>query len=76
MVHDATADRPPGLSRVLVVRGNVSFRRPIRGEEARKEADEAALTETNEGEAGDALTPNSGAQRRAAEKTGDAGIPE
>ncbi|MEW2584939.1 hypothetical protein [Streptomyces virginiae] len=45
-------------------------------EEARKEADEAALTETNEGEAGDALTPNSGAQRRAAEKTGDAGMPE
>ncbi|MEU4358296.1 hypothetical protein ACFYNW_27870 [Streptomyces virginiae] len=44
--------------------------------EARKEADEAALAETNEGEAGDALTPNSGAQRRAAEKTGDAGMPE
>ncbi|APU38666.1 MULTISPECIES: hypothetical protein [unclassified Streptomyces] len=44
--------------------------------EARREADEAALAETNEGEAGDALTPNSGAQRRAAEKTGDAGMPE
>ncbi|MGW9068853.1 hypothetical protein ACWGQT_05335 [Streptomyces yangpuensis] len=45
-------------------------------EEARREADEAALADTNEGEAADALTPNSGAQRRVAEKTGDAGMPE
>ncbi|MFJ4862340.1 MULTISPECIES: hypothetical protein [unclassified Streptomyces] len=35
--------------------------------EAREEAAEAVLTDTDEGEAGDALTPSSDAQRRAAE---------
>ncbi|WP_374772174.1 hypothetical protein OG756_02650 [Streptomyces sp. NBC_01310] len=35
--------------------------------EAREEAEEAVLADTQEGEAGDALTPSSGAQRRAAE---------
>ncbi|MFD9516321.1 hypothetical protein [Streptomyces sp. NPDC059979] len=40
--------------------------------EARKEADDAVLPDTHEGEAGDARTPSRGAQRRAAEKTGAA----
>ncbi|MEU9182325.1 hypothetical protein AB0C90_37055 [Streptomyces sp. NPDC048550] len=41
--------------------------------EAREEAEEAVLPDTHEGEAGDALTPSSDAQRRAAEnaKTAD-----
>ncbi|MCX5199160.1 hypothetical protein OOK31_35650 [Streptomyces sp. NBC_00249] len=38
--------------------------------EARKEAEEAVLPRTGDGEAGDALTPNSEAQRRAAAKAG------
>lgn len=36
--------------------------------EAREEAEEALLPDTHEGEAGDALTPSSDAQRRAAAK--------
>ncbi|WP_404961614.1 hypothetical protein [Streptomyces sp. 147326] len=41
--------------------------------EAREEAEEAVLPDTHEGEAGDALPPSSGAQRRAAENAKTAG---
>ncbi|MGW3324763.1 hypothetical protein [Streptomyces virginiae] len=41
--------------------------------EAREEAEEAVLPDPHEGEAGDALTPSSDAQRRAAESAKTAG---
>ncbi|RST03700.1 hypothetical protein [Streptomyces sp. WAC05950] len=41
--------------------------------EAREEAEEAVLPDTHEGEAGDALTPSSDAQRRAAKKANTGG---
>ncbi|MET9323473.1 hypothetical protein ABZX75_25275 [Streptomyces sp. NPDC003038] len=37
-------------------------------EEARKEAEEAVVPGTGDGEAADALTPNTGAQRRSAKR--------
>ncbi|MEU7118221.1 hypothetical protein [Streptomyces zaomyceticus] len=41
--------------------------------EAREEAEEAVLADAHEGEVGDALTPSSDAQRRAAENAKSAG---
>ncbi|MFD9722291.1 hypothetical protein [Streptomyces sp. NPDC059072] len=41
--------------------------------EAREEAEDAVLPDTHEGEEGDALTPSSDAQRRAAEGAKSAG---
>ncbi|MFE5915076.1 hypothetical protein ACFQ6B_39195 [Streptomyces wedmorensis] len=41
--------------------------------EAREEAEDAVLPDTHEGGAGDALTPSSDAQRRAAEGAKSAG---
>ncbi|MFF8268442.1 hypothetical protein ACF059_13730 [Streptomyces sp. NPDC016562] len=38
--------------------------------EARREAEEAVLPETHDGEAADALSPSTDAQRRAAQKKG------